>query len=210
MKMKKLALFTVSAVMSVSVLVGCSSTKTAATPTPTAKATTPAATTPASTAKATATTPASTAKVDTVTTASLVNTEDAFAKGIGKDGKWIVSVLKDLKFDKEIVLDGTFKNGKKDDKGNDVIQRKISLYEQDDKKNVTARYTLTAPKLTVNSPNARIQSGTFKGDLYISAENFELVDAKVDGNVYFLNDKAQSTFKKDDKSSVTGKTELKK
>jgi len=200
MNNKKLALITLSAVMSISVFAGCGKT---ATP-----AATPAATTKTTTAATTA--PASTAKVDAVTTASIVNTEEAFSKAISKDGKWIICPLKDLKFDKEIVLDGTFKNGKKDDKGAEIIQRKIGLYTQDDKKNVTARFTLTAPKLTVNSPNARIQSGTFKGDIYVAAENFELVDAKVDGNVYFTNEKAQSTFKKDDKSSVTGKTELKK
>jgi len=62
----------------------------------------------------------------------------------------------------------------------------------------------------VNSPNARIQSGTFKGDVYVSANNFELVDATVDGNLYFTTDDAKSTFKMDDTSKVTGKQELKK
>jgi len=202
MKMKKLALMVFGAALSVGLLAGCGTTnKPAATATPKASAT-PAATAAAS--------PAGTAKVDTVTTASIVNTEAAFEKGIAKDGKWIICTLKDLKFDKELVLDGTFKNGKKDDKGNEVIQRKIGLYTQDDKRNVTNRFTLTAPKITINSPNASIEHGTFKGDIYVNAENFKLIDQKVEGNVYFLSDKAQSTFQKDDKSSVTGKTELKK
>lgn len=199
MKMKKLALIVFGAAMSISLLAGCSSNKTTTTATPT----------PAATAKASAT-PASTAKVDTATSASVVNTEAAFEKAISKDGTWIIATLKDLKFDKELVLDGTFKNGKKDDKGNELIQRKIGLYTQDDKRNVTNRFTLTAPKITINSPNGSIEHGTFKGDIYVNAENFQLIDQKVDGNVYFLTDKAQSTFKKDDKSSVTGKTELKK
>jgi hypothetical protein len=165
------------------------------------------------TTKPAATTPAPAAtekKADVVTTASIVDNAEAFQKAISKDGKWIIATLKDLTIDKELVLDGEFKNGKKDANGNDAIQRKIALYTQDDKKNVTARFTLTAPKLTIKSPNARIQSGTFKGDVYVEAKNFELVDAKVDGNIYFLNADAQSTFKKDDKSSVTGKVELKK
>lgn len=149
-------------------------------------------------------------KADAVTTASIVDNAEAFQKAISKDGRWIIATLKDLTIDKELVLEGEFKNGKKDDKGNDIIQRKIALYTQDEKRNVTARFTLTAPKLTIKSPNARIQSGTFKGDIYVEAKNFELVDAKVDGNVYFLNEDAQKTFKKDDKSSVTGKIELKK
>ena len=57
---------------------------------------------------------------------------------------------------------------------------------------------------------ASIQHGTFKGDLYVEASNFELVDAKVDGNIYFASDAAKSTFKMDTKSSVTGKQEVKK
>lgn len=150
------------------------------------------------------------ASPDTVTTASIVNTEAAFEKGISNTGTWIICTLKDLTFNKDLILDGEFKNGKKDDAGKDIIQRKIALYRQDADKNVTARYTLTAPKLTINSLNARIQSGTFKGDLYVSAKNFQLVDATIDGNVYFTNDDAKTTFKMDVKSKVTGKQELKK
>jgi peptidoglycan hydrolase-like protein with peptidoglycan-binding domain len=141
---------------------------------------------------------------DVVTSASLVNNIAAFEKGIGKDGKWIVTTLNDLTTDKALVLDGTFKNGKKNADGTDAIQRKIGLYTQDDKKVVTARFTLTAPSLTILSPNARIQSGTFKGDVYVSVPNFQLVDAKVDGNVYFTTQEAKDTFKMDAKSSITG------
>ncbi|MFT9493622.1 peptidoglycan-binding domain-containing protein [Anaerosolibacter sp.] len=143
--------------------------------------------------------------VDVVTTASLVNNVEAFAKGISKDGKWIISTLNDLTSDKTLVLEGEFKNGKKNADGTDAIQRKIALYTQDKDKNVTARFTLTAPKLVIKSPNARIQSGTFKGDLYVRVPNFQLVDATVDGNVYFTTKEAQDTFKMDAKSSVTGK-----
>jgi hypothetical protein len=147
---------------------------------------------------------------DVTTTASIVDNEAAFEKAISNTGTWIAATLKDLTFTKDLVLDGEFKNGKKDEAGKDIIQRKIALYTQDDKRNVTARFKLTAPKLTINSPNARIQSGTFIGDVYVSAKNFELVDATVEGNVYFTTDDAKATFKMDDKSKVTGKQELKK
>lgn len=145
---------------------------------------------------------------DVVTTPSIVNTAEAFEKAISENGTWIICVTEDITFDKEIVLDGEYKNGKKDDNGQDIIQRKIALYTQDENRNVTARYTLTAPKLTINSPNARIQSGTFKGDLYVSANNFQLVDATVEGNIYFITDEAQSSFTMDDTSTVTGTQEL--
>lgn len=134
--------------------------------------------------------PASTAapKTDAATSASVVDNAAAFEKAISKDGKWIIAITKDLTVEKELVLDGEFKNGKKDANGKEVIQRKIALYTQDDKRNVTARFTLTAPKLTVNSPKASIQHGTFKGDVYVSAKDFQLVDATVDGNIYFTSD----------------------
>lgn len=177
-----------AAIVSIALLSGCAAQKT---PSPSA-------------------TTKTTAAPDAVTTASIVNTEAAFEKAISNSGTWIICALKDLTFDKELVLDGEFKNGKKDDAGKDIIQRKIALYTQDENRKVTARFVLTAPKLTINSLNARIQSGTFKGDLYVSAKNFQLVDATVDGNVYFTNADAQSTFKMDDKSKITGKQELKK
>lgn len=165
------------------------------------KATAPAATTPATTAP----------KTDAVTTASVVDNIAAFQKAIAKDGKWIIATTKDLTSDKELVVDGEFKNGKKDDKGNEILQRKIALYTQDDKKNVTARFTLTAPKITFNSPYGSIEHGNFKGDLYIAGKNFKLVNAKIDGNIYFLNEEAQKTFSIADTktdsvaTSITGK-----
>lgn len=145
---------------------------------------------------------------DVVTTASIVNTEEAFLKAISKNGTWIIALTQDLSTDKELLLEGEFKNGKKDDAGKDVIQRKIALYTQDENRTITARFTLTAPKMTVSSPMASIQHGTFKGDLYIDVTDFQLVDATVEGNVYFANEKAKSTFKMDDKSKITGKQEI--
>jgi hypothetical protein len=143
---------------------------------------------------------------DVVTTASLVDTEAAFESGISSNGTWIISTLKDLTFDKDIVVEGEFKNTKDPA----VLQRKVALYTQDEERNVTARFTLTAPKLTFNSPMGSIEHGIFKGDLYVSANDFQLKDAKVDGNVYFTTDEAKTTFKMDDKSEVTGVQELKK
>jgi predicted small lipoprotein YifL len=191
MKLRKRFLCVVTVMLlSLTSLTGCGGNTNKGTPPP---QTTPPETTP-----------------DVTTTASIVDTEEAFLKAISSTGTWIICTVKDMTINKDLVLDGEFKNGKKDDAGKDIIQRKIALYAQDDKRNVTARYNLTAPKLTVLSPNARIQSGTFKGDVYVSAKNFQLVDAKIEGNLYFTTDDAQATFTKDDTSSVTGKTELRK
>jgi hypothetical protein len=138
--------------------------------------------------------------VDVVTTGSLVDKAAAFETSIGKDGPWIISTLKDLTSTKNLVLEGDILNTKVPA----VLQRKIALYTQDADKNVTARFTLTAPKLTILSPNARIQGRTFKGDVYVSVANFQLVDAVVDGNMYFTTQEAKDTFKFDAKSTVRG------
>lgn len=173
---------------------------------------------PATTPAPAATTPAKTA--DAVTTASIVNENAAFEKALTADGgHYVIAILKDMTFDKELVVNGDFKTGKKDAngaiikdaQGNEQTQRKIALYTQDDKHVVTGRFTLTAPKITFNSNFGSLEHGIFKGDVYVAGKNFKLVDQKIEGNLYFLNEDAQKTFQKlDATSSISGKTELKK
>lgn len=149
-----------------------------------------------------------TSSPDAYSTPSMVTDEAGFEHAISKDGVWIICLLNDLTFDKELVLDGEFSNGRKDDNGNDILQRKIALHEQDSNRNITARYTLTIPKLTINSPNASIQHGTFKGDLYVNAPNFQLVDTTVEGNVYFASEEIKNSFTMDDDSKISGEQKV--
>ncbi len=155
------------------------------------------------------TTAATTTIVDVVASASVVDTAAGFEKAISKDGTWIIAITKDLTIDKELVMDGDFKNGKKDANGNELFQRKIGLYTQDTNRKVTARFTLTAKQLTINSLNGSIEHGTFKGDLYVNGKNFKLIDATVDGNVYFQSEEIKATFTMDATSKITGKQEIK-
>ena len=53
-----------------------------------------------------------------------------------------------------------------------------------------------------------IQNGTFNSDLYISANNFRLINTTVNGNIYFTTNEAKSTFTMDAKSKVTGTQQL--
>jgi hypothetical protein len=149
--------------------------------------------------------------VDVVTTASLVDTASAFEAAISKDGVWLVATVRDIIINKPLVLEGDFKNG-------EVVDRKIALYTQDDKRVMTRHFTLMAPRLTVKSPNARLQGGIFDtnvyvesanvrlmstvvdGDVFVSGLNFSLTNAKVTGTIVFMNAEAASTFKADDKS----------
>ena len=107
-----------------------------------------------------------TSQVDVVASASVVDNAAAFEKAISKEGTWIIATTKDLTIDKDLVLDGTFKNGKKDADGNELYQRKIGLYTQDADRNITARFTLTAKSLTIKSIQGSLEHGTFRGDLY--------------------------------------------
>jgi len=128
---------------------------------------------------------------DTVTTASIVKDDNALATAMSKNGTWIIATVADISTSKELVLEGDFHDK------NDAAQplyRKLALYAQDENRNVTARYTLTAPKLTVISPNAKIQGGTFKGDVFVQANGFTIEDATVDGNVYFSSEEFKNSF----------------
>ncbi|WP_339319629.1 hypothetical protein [Paenibacillus sp. FSL R10-2734] len=162
---------------------------------------TPTATTGTTNNAGTTNTPNNT--TDAVTSASVVDNEEAFKKAISADGTWIAATLKDLTFTEDLVLDGQFTN-------KDEPARKIALYTQDAEHNITNSYKLTAPKITIKSKNARIQGGTFVGDVYVEAEGFSLVNATVEGNVYFSDAKYQSTFDTSDQGKVTGVTEVKK
>lgn len=138
---------------------------------------------------------------DVITTASIVNDEVAFLNAVSSEGTWIIALLRDMTINEDIVLEGQFIH-------NDEPERKIALYSQDEDRNITARYTLTAPSLIVRSENARIQSGTFVGDIYVEANNFALVDTTVEGNLYFSSEEYQTSSKIDEESTVTGTTEV--
>lgn len=144
-----------------------------------------------------------TAAPDAVTSASVVDNGEDFKKAISKDGTWIAATLKDLTFTEDLVVDGQFTN-------KDEPARKIALYTQDADHNITNSFTLTAPKITIKSENARIQGGTFVGDVYVQANGFNVVNATIEGNVYFSDEKYQATYSASDQGKVTGVTEVQK
>jgi hypothetical protein len=142
---------------------------------------------------------------DAVSTASIVKEQDPFIKAVSAEGNWIVAILNDLTLDQDVVVAGEFH-----DKGvaENAIYRKLALYAQDADHNITATYTLTAPKVTVQSENFRVQGGTIKGDVYVEANGFNLYkDATIDGNVYFTSADVQATAVMEGK--VTGTSAVK-
>jgi len=142
---------------------------------------------------------------DANTTASTVNDESAFKEAISEEGTWIIIPTKDLSFDEDLEVEGEFRD--KDDPSNDLF-RKLALYEQDQDKKITKRYTITAPKMIIRSPNTNIKGGVIKGDVYVEAEGFTLSDANIEGNLYFSNEEDKTTFQLQDGAKVTGDTKV--
>jgi hypothetical protein len=144
--------------------------------------------------------PKTTPKV--IHTTSMVSTPYEFEKAISSDGTWIITLKKNITIDKDLMVNGEFKKDK------NIVGRNIDLYSQDKNKHITHKFILTVPKLTINSPKTSLEHGTFKGDLYVSSNNFQLIDTTIVGNLYFTTSKAEATCKMDAKSKVTGKKEL--
>ncbi|MCM3361906.1 polymer-forming cytoskeletal protein [Niallia sp. MER TA 168] len=141
---------------------------------------------------------------DVVTTASIVNEADALTSALSENGTWIVATLQDLTVDSDIVVAGEFHD--KGDAAKDIY-RKLALYTQDDDRNIIDSFTLTAPKMTVQSENFKIQGGTFAGDVYVEANGFTVdATAKVDGNVYYKSDEFKASAVID--GEVTGAQEV--
>lgn len=127
--------------------------------------------------------------VDTVSipTQTVVTDEPSLLAGFSDTGGWIILFEKDMSTENELYLpEGTTNNGEP--------ARKVALYTQDADRNVTARFTLTAPSIMITSVNSRIQGGTFVGDVYVTAEGFRLVDAVIDGDLYFSSQDLFNAF----------------
>ncbi len=135
---------------------------------------------------------------DTVSSASRATDEQSLLKALGSEGEFIVIIQQDLTTDKNLVLEGKFEN-------DGEIVREIALYTSDENYNVDQRFTLKAPKLTIKSPNTILAAGNFVGDVYVESNNFTLENGfTVEGNLYFKNKEAKSTFEISGGGTVTG------
>lgn len=140
--------------------------------------------------------------VDTVSGASISDKPEVIEKALGKDGNWIVAATADITFDKDVTVSGEF-HDKGETSGD--IYRKLALYAQDSDHKVTDEYTLTVPKMTVETENFNIVNGTVKGDILVKANGFVLNGTKVDGKVTFEKEeyKTSATLDKEG-AEVTG------
>lgn len=141
------------------------------------------------------------ADATTGATQSVVTSSDDLEEALSSNGGWIVIFEGDAESDQELTLEG----GVEDNDG--TIARKLALYTQDADRNVTEQFTLTAPSLTVESENARIQNGTFAGDVYVNANDFQLPGGTIDGDLIFGSEEYQESAQLDE-GEVTGETRV--
>jgi len=126
-------------------------------------------------------------------------------EALGPKGSWIILFEDDLTVGEEITIAGEVY----EEEGAEAPRRKLALYAQDSDRNVTARYTLTVPRLIVDHANTRIQSGEIAGNVYVNAEGFELVNgATINGNLYFATEALRESATIDDLSTVMGEVRL--
>lgn len=125
---------------------------------------------------------------DATTAATQVEVTDAesLSSAVSDEGAWIIIFQDDLETDEELTLTGGFEH-------NDEPARKLALYTQDDDRNILEQFTLTAPSITIQNENARIQGGTFAGDVYVEADGFSIPDGTIDGNLIFASEEYQDS-----------------
>lgn len=150
---------------------------------------------------------AETREADATTRPTELTATDASSlqDAVGPDGSWIILFDDDLTVNQEIEISGEVY----EEEGAESPRRKLALYAQDADRNVTDRYTLTVPRLVVDHANTRIQSGRISGNVYVSAEGFELTRGGIiNGNLYFSSQATRDSATIDDTSMVVGSIEV--
>ena len=138
---------------------------------------------------------------DAVTTASIVTDGPALVNALSARGTWIAATLNDITLTEDLVVSGEFTN-------KDKIARKLAPYTQDADHNITASFTITAPKMTVQSENFKFQGGIFVGDIYVQANGFQVSKATVEGNIYYATQEYMDSAIITDDSTVNGTMEV--
>jgi predicted small lipoprotein YifL/cytoskeletal protein CcmA (bactofilin family) len=132
----------------------------------------------------------------------LTATDDAsLEESLGVDGPWIILFEGDVSTDSDVVIAGAVY----EEEGAEAPRRKLALYAQDADRNVTDRYTLSAPRVIVHHLNTLVQAGTIAGDVYVEEEGFQLSSgATIDGDLYFADEALQESASISEDSTVTG------
>ena len=127
---------------------------------------------------------------DVESVASITDKKDVVVKSLSDKGNWITAITADIALDDTLEVKGEFHQS--NDKSKNVY-RKLALHTQDDKFNVIDNFTLSVPKIVVDSKNFTVFYGTIKGDIHVNAEGFKLYGTHVEGNITFATQALQDS-----------------
>jgi hypothetical protein len=148
-------------------------------------------------------------KVDVTSSATFTDDSALFIKNASKNGKRVFGITKDMTLTKKLVIEGTFTEPDDKDPKKLIKDRSMALEARDKNNKPIANYTLIVPSIIISSPGQVVEGGIIKSNIYVKAQGFTLVRAKVVGNIYFANKAFQKSFTMDATSSVKGKQEIK-
>lgn len=118
-------------------------------------------------------------------------TPQALKDAMGYEGPWVFGLANNIDLSEPLIITGDVE---KHSAGNwtGEYARKIGLYQNDSDRNLIGLFTLTAPRVEVNSPNMSFVGGDLDGeiavvkaDVYVNAPGFTLDDTKIEGDLIF-------------------------
>ena len=133
----------------------------------------------------------------------IVTNEEDLAIALKED--YSITIKNDIDSSNELIMEGDF--SKTDTReGNKVthVGRELNLFYIDSDNNTINNYTLSLPKLVVKSNDTTIKGGEIEGDIYVEARGLILDDTKIQGNIYFKDEKLKDTFKLENTATVSG------
>lgn len=116
-----------------------------------------------------------------------------------------ITIKNDINSSNELIIEGDFSKTDTTE-GNKVthVGRKLNLFYIDSDNNTINNYTLNVPKLVIKSNDTTIKGGKIKGNIYVEAKGVILDDTKLQGNIYFKDEKLKDTFKLENTATVSG------
>ena len=127
---------------------------------------------------------------DVESVASITDKSDVLVKSLSDKGNWLTAITADVAITENLEVKGKFHQSNDTAK---AVYRKLALHTQDDKFNVIDNFTLTTPKMVVDSENFTVFYGTIKGDIHVNAAGFKLFGTKVEGNITFASQELQDS-----------------
>lgn len=128
----------------------------------------------------------------------LVTNEDELTTGLKEN--YSVTIKNNITANNDLVMEGDFLITDTTEKHKvRVVKRRLNFSYNN------ANYTITSPKLIIKSNHTILKDGIYVGNMYIEASDVIFDNFRVEGNVFFKDEKVKKSFRLENGSSVTGK-----